>query len=42
MKLVKNNEVINSVMTDINFRLKVVLKDGNSDFLVIVTIKEVL
>ena len=38
MQLVKNNETVKFVMADINCRLKVVFKDDNSLFLVIVTI----
>ena len=32
MQLVKYNEAVKFVMTDINCRLKVVFKDGNSVF----------
>ena len=35
MQLVKNNKAVKFVMTDINYRLKVVFKDGNSLFLLI-------
>ena len=38
MQLVKNNEAVKFVMADITCRLKVVFKDGNSLFLVIVII----
>ena len=37
-QLVKNNEAVKFVMADINCRLKVIFKDGNSLFLVIVII----
>ena len=35
MQLAKNNKAVKFVMTDINYRLKVVFKDGNSLFLLI-------
>ena len=38
MQLVKNNEAVKFVMADITCRLKVVFKDCNSLFLVIVII----
>ena len=38
MHLVKKNEVVKLVIVDINFRLKVVFKDDNILFIVIVTI----
>ena len=38
MQLVKNNEAVKFVMADINCCLKVIFKDGNSLFLVIVII----
>ena len=42
MQLVKNNKVVKFVIADINCCLKVVFKDGNSLFLVIVTIYVVI
>ena len=33
MQLVKNNEAVKFVTADINFRLKVALKDGNNLFI---------
>ena len=38
MQFVKNNKSVKLVMADINYRLKVVFNNGNSLFLVIVTI----
>ena len=38
MQFIKNNKSVKLVMADINCRLKVVFNNGNSLFLVIVTI----